>query len=110
MIVVSRVQESVCTSCPTQHIQKKNTIENMRQASDWTLVHFGVISLLTARPLSQSQTITKGGPERVFMMECRLVRLLLLVTAARKLDSAHATSATTLISWVQHVTEGKRRY
>lgn len=81
----------------------------MQQASDWTLVHFGSIRLLAARPLSHSQVITKGGPERLFVMECRLVRLLLLVTAARKLDSAHATSLTTLISLVQHARKQTRK-
>lgn len=64
--------------------KKKNThthtIKNMRQTSDWTLAHFGAISLLAARPLSESQVITRGVLKRLFMMECHFVRLLLFVT------------------------------
>lgn len=92
------------------HLKKKqtHTIENTRQASDWALVHFGAISLVAARPLSESQVVTKGGPERLFMMECHLVRLLPFVTTARKLSSAPATSPTTLITLVWRATENKQ--
>lgn len=41
-------------------------------------------------------------------MECRLLRLPLSVTAARELDSAHATTPATLISLAQCVTENER--
>lgn len=42
-------------------------------------------------------------------MECHLVRLLLSVTAARELDSAHATSPATLIDLAQRATENKKK-
>lgn len=82
----------VCSSCPSEHLHINDNWKD--EASKW----LGTGAFWRHQSFTSQASWCEPGHyggrawETLLMMECRLVRLLLSASAARELDSAHATS------------------